>query len=67
MEFFTGLSRSKLYEGAAQGHFKSASIREPGQTKGTRLFNLASILSFIESHEVTGNHVISKVTGGTTE
>lgn len=51
-EHFTGFSRAKLYEGAAKGHFRSVSIREPGQLKGTRLFHLASILAFIESNEV---------------
>jgi len=46
-EFYTGLSRAKLYEGASRGHFRSVSIREPGQTKGTRLFDLRSILDWI--------------------
>jgi hypothetical protein len=50
-EFFTGLSRSKLYELDSKRLIRSASIREPGQVKGTRLFNLASILAFIEEHE----------------
>jgi hypothetical protein len=48
-EHYTGFSRSKLYELAAKGKIKSRSIREPGQIKGTRLFNLRSILDFIES------------------
>jgi hypothetical protein len=48
-EHYTGLGRSKLYELAAKGKIKSRSIREPGQIKGTRLFNLRSILDFIES------------------
>ena len=51
VEFYSGFSRAKLYEGAGKGHFRSVSIREPGQTKGTRLFNLASILAFIEKCE----------------
>ena len=51
-EFYSGFSRAKLYEGAAKGHFRSVSIRESGQIKGTRLFHLASILAFIESNEV---------------
>ena len=41
----------KLYEGAGKGHFRSVSIREPGQVKGTRLFHLASILAYIEKCE----------------
>jgi len=51
VEFYTGFSRAKLYEGAGKGNFRSVSIREPGQTKGTRLFNLRSILDFIERCE----------------
>lgn len=51
VEFYTGFSRAKLYEGAGKGHFRSVSIRQPGQVKGTRLFNLASILAFIEKCE----------------
>lgn len=51
-EFYTGLSRSKLYELASAGKIRSASLREPGRTKGTRLFLLASVLAFIESCEV---------------
>ncbi len=47
VEFYSGFSRAKLYEGASKGHFRSVSIREPGQVKGTRLFNLQSILDFI--------------------
>ena len=46
-EHYTGFSRAKLYEGAGKGHFRSVSIREPGQVKGTRLFHLQSILDFI--------------------
>ena len=54
-EHYTGFSRSKLYEGAAKGHFRSVSIREPGQVKGTRLFLLSSILAFIERSEAKQN------------
>jgi hypothetical protein len=49
-EHYTGFGRSKLYELAAHGKIESRSIREPGQIKGTRLFNLRSILDFIESY-----------------
>jgi hypothetical protein len=48
-EYFTGFSRSKLYEPHSLGKIKSKSIREPGQIKGTRLFNLKSILDFIDN------------------
>lgn len=50
-EHYSGFSRAKLYSLAAEGSIRSTSIREPGQVKGTRLFNLASILSFIERNE----------------
>ena len=39
-EFYTGCTRPKLYEWAAQGYIRSTSIREPGQVKGVRLFHL---------------------------
>ena len=48
-EHYSGLGRSKLYQLAEQRKIESRSIREPGQIKGTRLFNLRSILDFIES------------------
>jgi hypothetical protein len=47
VEFYSGFSRARLYQGAADGDFRSVSIRKPGQTKGTRLFHLQSILDFI--------------------
>jgi hypothetical protein len=48
-EYFSGFSRSKLYELQSLGKIDSRSVRQPGQVKGTRLFNLRSILDFIES------------------
>ena len=57
VEFYSGFSRSKLYELAHKGWIRSVSIREPGQVKGTRLFNLQSILDFIEQCEATGTEV----------
>ncbi|MSU59972.1 MAG: hypothetical protein EXS35_17685 [Pedosphaera sp.] len=47
VEYYSGFSRAKLYEGAGKGHFRSVSIRQPGQVKGTRLFHLQSLLDFI--------------------
>lgn len=52
VEYYSGFSRAKLYEGAGKGHFRSVSIREPGQVKGTRLFHLQSILDFITRCEL---------------
>jgi hypothetical protein len=63
VEFYSGFSRAKLYEGAARGHFRSVSIREPGQVKGTRLFNLQSILHFIERVEAEANKVSPQIGG----
>jgi hypothetical protein len=48
-EFYSGLSRAKLYELAGAGKIRSVSIREAGQVKGTRLFLLQSVLDFIAS------------------
>ena len=48
-EFYTGLSRAKLYELSSKGQIKSRSLREAGQRKATRVFNLKSVLDFIES------------------
>jgi hypothetical protein len=50
-ETYTGLTRSFLYQLAAQGLIRTVSIREPGKERGCRLFHLQSILSFIERHE----------------
>jgi hypothetical protein len=54
VDFYSGFSRAKLYEGAGKKHFRSVSIREPGQVKGTRLFHLQSILDFIARCEQQG-------------
>ena len=51
VEFYSGLSRTKLYELASKSLIRSVSIREPGKVKGMWLFNLASILAFIEQRE----------------
>lgn len=50
-ENFSGLTRSKLYALAGEGKIRSVSLREPGKLTGTRLFNLASVLAFIEKQE----------------
>jgi hypothetical protein len=48
VEFYSGVTRSKMYELAGNGLIATRSIREPGQTRGTRLFNLRSLLDYIE-------------------
>jgi hypothetical protein len=47
-EHWSGLNRSKLYDLAGKGLIKSISLREPGQKRGTRLFNLESIFDLYE-------------------
>jgi hypothetical protein len=49
-EHFTGLSRAKLYELSGKGRIRSISIREPGQIRGVRLFELAPIIKLIEAN-----------------
>lgn len=49
LELYSSCSRAKLYQWAAEGKIRTCSIREPGKIRGTRLFNLQSILDFIES------------------
>jgi hypothetical protein len=51
VEHYSGFARSKLYELAGKKAIRSVSIREPGQVKGTRLFHLSSILTYIEKCE----------------
>src|ERR1017187_4626693 len=62
VEFYSGFSRARLYQGAKDGDFRSVSIRKPGQVKGTRLFHLASILAFIEKCEQDATHETGKPT-----
>lgn len=51
---FSGISRSKLYELTKAGRIRSASIRDAGQSKGTRLIERASLFGFIEAHASGG-------------
>lgn len=50
-EFFSGSTCAKLYEWSGKGFIRSVSIREPGRSKGCRVFHLGSILAFIEKCE----------------
>jgi hypothetical protein len=61
-EYYSGFSRAKLYELAGAGKIRSVSIRSPGQVKGTRLFNLASILDFIDKCEQGAADAAAKTT-----
>lgn len=47
-DHYCGLGRSRLYQLAAEGKIKSASLKPAGALRGTRLFHLGSILSLIE-------------------
>ena len=60
VEFYSGFSRAKLYELAGTGAIRSVSIRERGAIKGTRLFNLSSILTFIEKCEQCAADEVAK-------
>jgi hypothetical protein len=50
-EYYSGLTRAKLYQLDREGHIRSVSIQEPGQSRGCRLFHLESILHFIHRCE----------------
>ena len=56
-EFYSGFSRAKLYQLADAGSIRTASIREPGKLRGTRLFNLESILAHVAKCEVAGGNL----------
>jgi hypothetical protein len=62
-EYFTSLSRSKLYELEKSGLIRTASLREPGRQKGVKLFYLPSILQYIERHVVAANAEAVPVNG----
>lgn len=48
LEPHVGISRATLYRWSDKGWIRSKSIRQPGAVRGIRLFELASILKFIE-------------------
>lgn len=54
-EFYSGFSRAKLYQLASEGKIRSVSIRDGNAARGTRLFNLPSILAYIEKCEAEAN------------
>jgi hypothetical protein len=48
-EYFSGFSRSKLYQLEADGEIRGISLhKEPGQKQGIKLFDLQSIFDYIE-------------------
>ena len=50
-----GISRSKAYQLANEGKVESVSLREEGQIKGTKLFNVESLEAYINSFIVSDN------------
>jgi hypothetical protein len=48
-DFFSGLGRGKLFQAAALGYVRTASLKPPGAARGVRLFDLRSILKYVES------------------
>ena len=50
-EYYTGLTRAKLYDLASRGLIRSFSLRDPGNLKGCRFFHLQSILDYLERAE----------------
>jgi hypothetical protein len=50
-EYYTGLTRAKLYEMAGRGLIRSFSLRDPGCLKGCRFFHLHSILEYLDRVE----------------
>src|SRR5688572_27709131 len=58
-EYFSGLTRALMYKLVAEGKIRSVSLRErPDQLKGVRLFNLASILNYIETQETAAMNAV---------
>jgi hypothetical protein len=45
---YSSINRSKLYDLAARGEIRSASIRKKGARRGSRVFDLRSIDEFLE-------------------
>jgi len=48
-EFYSWLSRGKLYQAESMGLIKTASLKPPGAIRGVKLFHLESLLKYVES------------------
>jgi hypothetical protein len=55
-EYYSGLTRPKLYQLHAEGKVRSVALREAGKRRGCRLWHLGSLLTFIESCGKEGSH-----------
>jgi len=49
VEHYSGLARGKLYQLEALGLIKTASLKPRGAVRGVKLFNLSSLLTYVES------------------
>ena len=58
-EYHSGFSRAKLYQLATDRRIRTASIREPGKLRGTRLFHMQSILDYIAKCEAEGDSTVN--------
>jgi hypothetical protein len=54
VEHYSGLGRGKLYQVESLGYVKTASLKPPGAVRGVKLFNLASVLKYVESCVIIG-------------
>ncbi len=50
-----GVGRTKLYELIGSGRIKTVSMRERGQTRGTRLISYDSLSEYLESQASGGD------------
>lgn len=63
-EHYSGLTRGMLYRLDAERKIRSVSIREPGALKGCRLFDLGSILSYLDSLDAEPTNTDATTAGG---
>lgn len=65
VEHYSGLGKGVLYALDAHGHIRSACLKRPGCVRGVRLFNLQSILDYIEKRSSEDNRSSpAKISGG---
>ena len=64
-EYYTGLSRGKLYQLASRGLIRSFSLRDPGNLKGCRFFHLQSILDYTRAPSATNSAAIDPIFSAT--
>jgi hypothetical protein len=49
VEHFSGMAKGKLYQLESLGLIKTASLKPPGAIRGVKLFQLQSVLDYVES------------------